>query len=43
MSIDQMANSTDDQFKETKNAAEGQLDILDGYVKQAAKDVDKFK
>jgi hypothetical protein len=43
MSIDQLANSTDAAFKEARDYAEGQLDTLEGYVKQAAKEVDAFE
>lgn len=40
---DWLSNSTDDQFLTAKQTANTQLDTLEGYIKQASSEVDKFK
>ncbi len=43
MSIDQLAQVPDDGFESAKSNTNSQLDTLEGYVKNAGKEVDKFK
>ncbi len=43
MSIDQLAQVSDDGFETAKSNSNSQLDTLEGYVKNAGKEVDKFK
>jgi hypothetical protein len=43
MSIDQLSSSRDDSFEQMKSNTDTQLDTLEGYVKRAENEVEKFK
>lgn len=42
-SIDQLGSASNDDWERAKSNADAQLDTLDGLVKKAADEVDKFK